>query len=222
MANQKIMESYLQLLDMLYAQFGETCNITLYEIDEQGGSGRIIGTRGNMLAEHEGDPMPEYVMQMYAEAQADPASVHGFINRKHTGFLLRTSLKFITGTDNELIGCLSISHNLMQIRMIMSFLDEFYRSDRYLKEKEPEEEGEEITSAQDFVSRTIDTFMNERLGGADFARLPRTEKLRLIEELERKGIFQVKGSVEIIAKKVHLTKFSVYNYLDEVRSGGEE
>ena len=219
MENQKILDSYVQLLDMLYAQFGETCNITLYEISGQ--EGRIIGTRGNMLAEHIGDPMPEYIMQMYPQAQEDARSVCGFINRKHIGFLLRTSLKYITGIDDTLIGCLSISHNLMQIRMIMSFLDEFYRSDRYLKEKEPDEDNGVITSVQDFVSRTIDTFMNERLGGADFARLPRSEKLRLIEELENKGIFQVKGSVEIIAKKVHLTKFSIYNYLDEVRSGGE-
>ncbi|MCR4710801.1 MAG: helix-turn-helix domain-containing protein [Clostridia bacterium] len=218
--DRRIMKSYEQLLDMLYAQFGETCNITLYSISN--GKGKVVGTRGNMLAEQIGDPMPDYILKEYPEAKRTPQKAFGFINRQVPGFLLRTSLKFITGENDELIGCLSISHNLMQIKMIMSFLEEFYRSDSYLKENEPAADPTAITSVQDFVSRTIDTFMNERLGGSDFARLPRIEKLKLIEELERKGIFQVKGSVEIIAKKVSLTKFSIYNYLDEIRTGDEK
>ena len=102
--------------------------------------------------------------------------------------------------------------------MVMSFLEEFYRTENYLKEEEPFASTDTQNTIQDFVSQTIDDFINKRLSGRDFSTLPRAQKLLLIEELNQKGIFLVKGTVEIIAKKVHLSKFAIYNYLDEIRS----
>ncbi len=215
MTAKQILENNKKIVEMIYAQFGESCNVTLYEVKK--GNGTVIATRGKMLSESVGDKMPDYIAQMIRNAGEAPDNLYGFINREHVGYLLRTSLDFIYDDNEKLIGCLCISHNLMQIKMIISFLEEFYRTDRYLEERELQSD-KQFTSVQDYVSQTIDNFMTERLGGVNFASLPRNDKLRFIEELEQKGIFQVKGSVEMIAQKVNLTKFAIYNYLCEIRS----
>lgn len=216
MTEKEILQTYSHLAEMVYAQFGESCNATLYSI--YNGKGKVVVSKGNLLEDNSGEEMPDYIMQMYERAKDNPPVGYGFINRCHPGYLLRTSLHYIYNENHRLIGCFCISHNMMQIKMVMSFLEEFYRTENYLKEEEPFASTDTQNTIQDFVSQTIDDFINKRLSGRDFSTLPRAQKLLLIEELNQKGIFLVKGTVEIIAKKVHLSKFAIYNYLDEIRS----
>ena len=41
--------------------------------------------------------------------------------------------------------------------------------------------------------------------------------LHIVENLEQKGIFDVKGAVEYVAERLGVTNFTVYNYLKTVR-----
>lgn len=60
-------------------------------------------------------------------------------------------------------------------------------------------------------------------------RMGKAERLRAIVEMRARGIFQIKGSVERVASALGISRFTVYNYLDETgrksrplarRSGG--
>lgn len=218
MINKQILDHYQSLIKMFDAQFGESCNATLYLINKKG-AGAVLATKGHILSESPGDDMPEYINQ-YIKKNGYK-DFYGFINKQQTGFLLRTSLHFIHGVRNNVIGCLCISHNMMHIRMVISFLEELYKPEKYLKEEELDERESQYNNIQDFVSTIIDNFLMETMDGKDFESLPKKEKLVLIQGLEDKGIFLVKGSVELIAKKVNLTKFAIYNYLDEIRSSAK-
>jgi predicted transcriptional regulator YheO len=50
------------------------------------------------------------------------------------------------------------------------------------------------------------------------ANLPKEEKLNIVSHLDEKGAFLVKGAVEQVAATLGVSRYSVYNYLDEVRS----
>ena len=47
--------------------------------------------------------------------------------------------------------------------------------------------------------------------------MQKEDKLAIVESLENKGIFDVKGSVEYVADRLGVTNFTIYNYLKEVR-----
>ena len=46
------------------------------------------------------------------------------------------------------------------------------------------------------------------------------ERLAFIKALNDKGIFVLKGSVDKIAKILGLSKYTVYSYIQEIRSRG--
>ena len=50
------------------------------------------------------------------------------------------------------------------------------------------------------------------------AYMQKEDKLALVDDLERKGVFDVKGSVEYVAECLGVTNFTVYNYLKEIRT----
>lgn len=55
--------------------------------------------------------------------------------------------------------------------------------------------------------------------GKQPATMPKDEKVYLMQSLEFHGAFFIRGAVEFVAKTLGVSKFTVYNYLKEVRSG---
>ena len=49
----------------------------------------------------------------------------------------------------------------------------------------------------------------------------RNEKLQLIEILDAKGVFDVKGSPEMVARYLGASVFTVYNYMKQIRSSSK-
>ena len=47
--------------------------------------------------------------------------------------------------------------------------------------------------------------------------MQKEDKLAVVEGLENRGIFDVKGSVEYVAERLGVTNFTIYNYLKEIR-----
>mgnify|MGYP000391182023 FL=1 len=62
----------------------------------------------------------------------------------------------------------------------------------------------------DFVDRIV----QEDAGGE---RLSREARLRMLEFMDRRGVFLVKGSIELVAQKLNLAKATLYGDLDAVR-----
>ena len=75
----------------------------------------------------------------------------------------------------------------------------------------------------DFVSdAAVDRMIADAIRGTgkEVADLNREEKVALISRLESKGAFLIRYSVERIAKSLNLSKYTIYNYLDEVKTRG--
>ena len=67
---------------------------------------------------------------------------------------------------------------------------------------------------QDFVADFVDRIVQEDAGGG---RLSREARLRMLEFMDRRGVFLVKGSIELVAQKLNLAKATLYGDLDAVR-----
>lgn len=73
--------------------------------------------------------------------------------------------------------------------------------------------GEELTSALDRIIRAVET----ELGG-HLPDLPRPDKQRAVRLLEERGAFNMRKSVETVAKALGVSRFTVYNYLNRERA----
>lgn len=45
----------------------------------------------------------------------------------------------------------------------------------------------------------------------------RQRRLEMIQFMESRGVFQMKGAVDIVAEKLEMSRVTVYAYIDEVR-----
>lgn len=218
-----MLDQYRETVQVIGRQFGDSCQAILYAFDvgrlrEEGAALAVSGTTTETA---EGDPLPPFLIAHIEEKGF--RSQYGFINKGIPGLVLRTSLQFIPAGD-ERMGCLCIHHNIVHIKMITSFLDELTRPSTLEDEDEQDKrgsvEGRQYTASdiQGFLDSIISEFVIERLGTNSFISLEKGDKLALIAELDSRGVFLVKGAVNIVAKRMNVSKFSIYNYLDEIRT----
>ncbi len=71
------------------------------------------------------------------------------------------------------------------------------------------------------LNETIEALMAQVVSksGKQPATMSWDEKVHLVQSLEFHGAFLIRGAVEFAAKALGVSKFTVYNYLKEVRSG---
>ncbi len=77
-----------------------------------------------------------------------------------------------------------------------------------------------VETFSDDVEVTVRNLLSEAAFeiGKPVAFLTRAERLRLIQVLERKGLFQIKRSIPLLAKYLHVSRYTIYIYLNELRS----
>ena len=67
------------------------------------------------------------------------------------------------------------------------------------------------------VERIIKRITDEQ-HPVDVDRLNQDEKMEIMEILDRKGVFLLKGSVSFVAKELHSSEASIYRYLGKLNS----
>jgi predicted transcriptional regulator YheO len=222
--SDSLLQQFGRLVQMLGGQFGESCQIILYKMNRESEkeAGSVLAVSGTMTTVNRGDPLPEF-LTLYI-AQNGMRDGYGFINKAYPGLVLRSSVLFITEKNNKVTGCLCIHHNIVHMQMLISFLEEFTRSGKLEDENvigEQKRSGGKTYAASDiqgFMDSIISEFIVERLGQHSFSTMEKNDKIALIADLDSKGFFLVKGAVNMIAKRMNVSKFSVYNYLDEIRT----
>lgn len=73
------------------------------------------------------------------------------------------------------------------------------------------------------VDEALDLLIREaiRTIGKEITAMDREDKIRLVSYLEAKGAFLIRYSIERVAQSLNISKYTVYNYLEEVKSRQE-
>ena len=132
------------------------------------------------------------------------------------GKILRSSSTFLRDEKGEIFGAMCVNHDisgLIRMQEILQGCLDSVKTDA----QGPHEEFED--SVDEVLDRMIEDAI--RSTGKDISELTREEKVALVSRLESKGAFLIRYSVDRIAKSLNLSKYTIYNYLDEIKSRGE-
>ena len=74
--------------------------------------------------------------------------------------------------------------------------------------------ADESLNVKQMIVSLIDNILDDCNDPQD---LSRDEKIKKVRFMDNKGIFLMKGSVELVAEKIGVNKVTIYSYLDTVR-----
>ena len=89
----------------------------------------------------------------------------------------------------------------------------FEMAGNFLKTSENEPKSEQNDDVMQIVLNLIDKIIAKNEG----KKLKKEQKLELVGFMNEKGIFNIKGAIEVVAAKLNVSKITIYGYLDQLK-----
>ena len=207
-----ILRSYIPVVEAIGSSFGKNCEVVLHDIKNVDKS-IIAITNGHVTKRTVGCPMSEYGLKTLRLGQYDKNIVN-YKKKTSDGRILKSTSMFIKDENGELLGLLCINYDISEFIIVKSIIQELtsVSDDAVLIEDDTPAEFDNINEVlNSIVDKTIESF------GKPVAFITKEEKVNIVEILNEKGVFMIKGAIDHVAKVLCVSRYTIYNYLDEIR-----
>ena len=215
--NHSILNSYIPLVHFLAEVLGEKSEVVLHDVKNLDQS--IVAIRNNQISGREvGGPATDLVLQtMKNNGKEQNDFITNYEGRSKNNATLRSSTYFIRNREAEIIGMLCVNTDLQPYQNLLDSVTELTRSIMSPSSGQAASEVVEhlSSSIEDLTLNSIESVINGKQIAPE--RMTQDEKIGIMEELNKMGIFLLKGAVSEVAKHLKASEASIYRYLKIVQ-----
>ena len=216
--NNHELEKYIPLIKTIAEMFGKKCEVLIHDFRNPQHSIVAI-ENGHVTGRKIGDPITDLALSVWKKNGYENKKADRIINYKtksKDGKILKSSTVFIRNNQKKIIGCICINYDITVHSMFHKVMDEFCTAVDLDKEKS--EKGiETFTSDVNEVLKNIIQEAIEKIG-KPVSLMQKEDKLMVAKIADEKGAFLIKGAITQLAKEINVSRFTIYNYLEEIKA----
>jgi predicted transcriptional regulator YheO len=181
------------------------CEVVIHDLADLEHS--IVWIEGDVTHRHIGGGMTDLGLELIRAGKTDNLLAY----RTYVGGnILQSSSIFLRDEEGRAWGSFCINFNITALHNFQRFLETFAPPGDHSGVKE---------KFTDDIEETLHGLIAEAGSriGKPLPELTRDERLELVRLLEQRGAFLVRRAVPTIAKSLNVTRYTVYNYLSEIR-----
>lgn len=202
------LKAYIPIADMIAATFGRHCEVVIHDLSTPRNS--VIYAVNNQVTGREvGQSFDHLIKQVLLSKKFKGDMTANYKTVTEDGREVKSSTALIRDAEGTVIGALCVNYDLSAMAPVKAFLDDFLPP------------AEEPTSPPappvENVVAIVDDLIEKIISQADTASMKKKEKIQLIEFMESKGVFLIKGAIDKVAARLGISRVTVYSYLDEIR-----
>lgn len=217
------LKQYTGLVKFLGKTLGPDYEIALHDI--QSDSKSIVAiANGHISGRTVGAPMTNLGLEIIANKEyknRDYKINYNGVSKDQR--LLRSSTFFIKDDDEELMGMLCINFDDRRYTELSDKILQLCHPDKLIEENSKYNSVDSIVenSSETFsnsIEEVTDTVLNKVLKDSNIPvdRLTQDERLQIVDILDQKGVFMLKGAVSTVANKLSCSEPSIYRYLAKI------
>lgn len=207
----RVVEIVAPIVPTLAAALGPRTEVVLHDLTRMPKT--IVAIAGSITGRGVGGPPTDLGLQTFRSD--DPEDLINYRTETADGLLLRSSSIFFRSSSGKPVICLCINvdvRELEQARSVLETLTAF--ADSQLVRQEP-------APAETFpatVEELADGLVAQAIAacGLPLHQMKKRHKLAVVSELDRRGFFALRESVDVIAQRLGVTRYTIYNYLNEL------
>ncbi|MDD5015380.1 MAG: helix-turn-helix transcriptional regulator [Atribacterota bacterium] len=215
--NNPELEKYIPLVKTIAEMFGKKCEVLIHDFSNPQHSIAVI-ENGHVTGRKIGAPITDLALSIWKKGGYENKNADRVVNYKtksKDGKILKSSTVFIRDNQKKIIGCICINYDLTEHSMFHKVMDEFCTTVDLDKEKS-EKEIETFTSDVNEVLKNIIQEAIEKIG-KPVSLMQKEDKLMVAKIADEKGAFLIKGAITQLAKEINVSRFTIYNYLEEIK-----
>ncbi len=210
-----IIKSLIPLVKTIASTFGKNCEVVLHDLSDPQSSIVAI-EHGHVTGRKIGDPITDFALAAWRKGGFAEGKEDKIINYKtetKNGKILKSSSVFIRDQNNEIVGCLCINYDMEGYLMFKHIMDEFCSLTDLAEQKEEETFVKDIDEILDnIISKAIKEV------GKPVSLMQKEDNLRVVEIIDEKGGFMIKGAIDLLAQRLNVSRYTIYNYLEELKA----
>ncbi|MDF2669269.1 MAG: hypothetical protein K0R67_1575 [Paenibacillus sp.] len=201
------------LVKGLAAQFGSNCEVVLHDLHRPYDSTIVAIENGHVTGRQVGDPGTNLGLEILRGTQIN-GNKYNYVTQTKDGRMLRSSSIFMKNSKGEAIGSLCINYDITELLVAEKTLHSLTMA------------GQADVVKESFVSNVsdlLDALIQEAQEqvGKPVAVMQKEDKMRMIQLLDSKGALLVKKGGEKICQYLNISKYSLYSYLEEIKTSEE-
>ncbi|MCK4354355.1 MAG: PAS domain-containing protein [Dehalococcoidia bacterium] len=208
--DKAIFRSLEAIVEGVAEVFGSNCEVVLHSLEDTSRSVVKI-VNGNVTGRKVGSPLTNFLAEILKKADSLEKDVIGsYYNRLDDGRLLKSVSTLIRNTHGKPIGfmCINIDLSAPLLDFLTGFLPMHGESSKNIIEHFP-------INIKDLISKTLEIVMTDVNNRRE---VPSSERNKLItQELYKRGLFNVRGAIDLVAKEMGVSRYTVYNYIREAK-----
>lgn len=144
----------------------------------------------------------------------------GYRTETDTGVVMRSSSLFFRTPEGRPVVSLCINAELNEFLRVQAFIDSLTTTSPAL--------GSQMQQPRETFPPSVDSLaegiLREALSvsGISVELMKKSHKVAVVRELNRRGYFTLRESVDLVADRLGVTRYTVYNYLNEIQETKSE
>lgn len=200
-----------RLSDALGQTLGKFCEIVVHDFSSPENS-IIAISNGSLTGRKVGDTLDALGFQLLKNHPA--SDLLNYSAKTKGGKELRSSSIFLRDEKGRIFGALCINVDVSSLRKAHEWIQEALGTATSTIDERFEHSIDEV----------LETLIQNAIAsvGKQISEMTREDKVAVVAYLEAKGAFLIRYSVERVAELLGMTKYTIYNYLDEIRKNPEK
>lgn len=215
-----MIESLKVLVDGIARTFGSRCEVVLHDLRNFRNLHRSIVkiSNGYVTGRTVGGAITDQGLAFLKSGREENLLLN-YSSVTKDGSPLKSSTIVFRNEKKKPIASICINFDVTDIVNFNRVMQDIFR----VSVGENAQKGAAETFQGDPVS-TLNRIAHETIIKAGKAppSMERKDKIEIVRQLEDQGFFLIKGAIKLIATKLNVSKFTIYNYLEQIRAKNQE
>jgi predicted transcriptional regulator YheO len=196
--------------------FGDRCEVVIHDFRDLKRS--LVYIEGDITKRQAGCPLPDTLYRLLKEFGDDAPDKFGYKGTTKDGKILKCSTTMVRDGEGKLEGCLCINFNVTDFAFLSTAFNDFtFSTSKSAKNNNKGvNQGGTISTFAESMESTIDFEVTEY--GKVPAMMDKSDRLAIMQRLDKEGVFMIKGSVDYMARVFGSSRYTIYNYLKQIRT----
>ena len=212
------LEFCFQLARGIARQFGPNCEVVVHDLETGDPEHSIVAIEnGHVSGRSLGDGPSHVVLEALRDKRQVPEDRLAYLTKTEDGKILKSSTLYLRDDDGKAIGIFAINYDITLMLAMEDSLRAFTQTQSVDTRTEPEAIVRNVT---DLLDELIE--QSVALVGKPVALMTKEDKVRAIQFLNYTGAFLITKSGQKVCKYFGISKYTLYSYIDEAKSGDKE
>lgn len=200
------------IADGLHETLGEICEVVIHDLSNPRSSIVHI-TNGKITNREIGDGIRDLAMILRSEHfRGDKLA--NYVTRTEDGKIVKSMTVVIRDDQDHIVGAFCLNLDLSRFLQSKSVLEEFTSG---FELDEPQHETPiHDRDVQSILHHIITQTILET--ATPVSTMDRETRIQIVQFLDEREVFSVKGAVDHLAEQLGVSRYTIYNYLDEARN----